>query len=259
MPTAAELEEALKQSNKQLETLKEVVDNRKKYDQKGDQLEGVIYPKNETNEPVTPYDSKYPYNHSTITESGHTFELDDTPGAERVSLSHRTGTFFEVHPDGSKVEKIVNNNMTVIVKNNEVYIMGDEKKSTQGNLKVYIKGNAKLEVGGDVELEVKGNMTMKVDGQYTAMADKFNFVGPINHVGDYMTTGNILNQGNISSAKNIQAELDFVGHQDLIITRNETIGGTITAGGDVIGAGVSLDNHVHTNGGGIGNSGPPAQ
>ena len=165
-----DLEAALNQSNKQLEALTEVVKNRKTYDQKGDQLEAVIHPNNETNEPVTAYDTKYPYNHATITESGHTFELDDTPGAERVSLSHRTGTFFEIYPDGSQVQKIVNNNTQIIVKNNEIYIMGDEKKSTQGNLKLFIKGNAKLQVSGDVELEVNGNMTMKVDGQFTAMA-----------------------------------------------------------------------------------------
>ena len=264
----SELEQALSQSNKQLAALTEIVDNRKKYDQKGDQLEAVIYPNNETSEPVTPYDSKYPYNHSTITESGHTFELDDTPGAERVSLSHRTGTFFEVHPDGSKVEKIMNNNMTVIVKNNEVYIMGDEKRSTQGNLKVFIKGSAKLEVGGDVELQVNGNMTMKVEGMYTAMAESFNFVGPINHVGDINCTGNIINQGNISSAKNIQAELDFVGHQDLTIARDASIArdttigrdttvvNNLTVGGSTIGNGINLNTHTHPDAQG-GNTGPP--
>jgi len=265
---SGELELALEQSNSQLAALTEIVDNKKNYDQKSDQLEGVLYPNNESNEPVTSYDSKYPYNNATITESGHTFELDDTPGAERVSLSHRTGTFFEIHPSGSKVEKIVNDNMQIIVKNNEVYIMGSEKKSTQGNLKVYIKGSAKLQVGGDVELEVNGNMTMKVDGMFTAMAESFNFVGDINHVGDLKSTGNILNQGNISSAKNIQAELDIVGHQDLIITRNSSIGGneTVTGNetimgnlaveGSTIGNGINLNSHTHPDAQG-GNTGPP--
>jgi hypothetical protein len=292
MSSTAELQQALIQSNQQLAALGEISVNKKTYDQKGDQLEGVIHPNNETSEPETPYDAKYPYNNSMTTESGHVMEFDDTPGAERVSTAHRTGTFFEVHPDGSKMEKIVNDNVQIIVKDNEIYIMGNEKKSTQGNLKLFIRGNAKLQVNGDVELEVGGNMTMKVDGAFTAMAESFNFVGPINHVGDLNCTGNIINQGNISSAKNIQAELDFVGHQDLLIDRNSHIGGleevvgnittdanlfvaqnisggtagggsTMTVNGsasftgDVVANGISLDTHKHSDPQG-GNTGPPS-
>jgi hypothetical protein len=261
---SAELEQALKQSNQQLGALTEIVDNKKTYNQKGDQLEAAIHPNNETSEPETSYDPKYPYNNSTSTESGHTFELDDTPGAERVSLSHRTGTFFEVHPNGSKVEKIVNDNVQIIVKNNEIYIMGDEKKSTQGNLKLFIKGNAKLQVDGDVELEVVGNMTMKVGGMFTAMAESFNFVGPINHVGDINCTGNIINQGNISSAKNVQAELDFVGHQDLLLTRDANIGRdtivtrNLTAEKITLNNGIDLGTHTHPDPQGGSTSAPSA-
>ena len=34
-------------------------------------------------------------------------EFDDTPGAERIHTYHRAGTFEEIHPDGSKVIKVV--------------------------------------------------------------------------------------------------------------------------------------------------------
>ena len=46
------------------------------------------------------YGAKYPYNCSTMTESGHYIDYDDTPGAERITLLHRSGSFIEMKPDG---------------------------------------------------------------------------------------------------------------------------------------------------------------
>lgn len=250
MATEAELEKALDQSVAQTKALGEIEQNKPKYEQKGDQLEAVVNPNNSYGEPKTPYDSKYPYNHSITSESGHSIELDDTPGAERVAITHRSGTFSEIHPDGSKVEKIFNDNVQIVVKNNQVYIMGNEQKTTQGSLKLYIKGNAKLQVDGSVELEVKGDFAMKVDGTFSAMADSFNFVGPINQVGDFSSTGNIVNQGNIASNKNIQAELDFVGRRNVIVNGYGDFEGDVTAGS------ISLQDHVHSIPSG-GETGPP--
>lgn len=250
MAELSQLQAAFDQSLQQTKTLKEIQENKPTYEEKGDQLEAVVNPNNQFSEPETPYDSKYPYNHSFTSESGHSIEMDDTPGAERVAITHRTGTFSEIHPDGSKVEKIVNDNVEIIVKDNQVYIMGNEQKSTQGSLKIYIKGNAKLQVDGSVELEVKGDMAMKVGGTFSALADSFNFVGPINHIGDFSCTGNIVNQGNISSNKSIQAELDFVGH------RNVLVDGYGHYTGDVVGKGISLSGHTHSDPQG-GNTGSP--
>lgn len=240
MADLSQLQQALEQSLAQTKALSEIQQNKTTYDNRADQIEAVVNTNNAFQEPKTPYDSKYPYNQAMASESGHSIEMDDTPGAERLAITHRTGTFSEIHPDGSKVEKIVNDNVQIIVKDNQVYVMGNEQKSTQGNLKLYIKGNVKAQVDGEVELEVKGNFTMKVDGTFSAMADSFNFVGPINQVGDFASTGNIINQGNISSNKNIQAELDFIGHRNVEIT------GYGHYGGDVVGGGISLDNHTHS-------------
>ena len=72
--------------------------------------------KGEWTEPNTPYDTRYPHNHVQESESGHTIEIDDTPGAERLHTYHRSGTFVERHPDGDKVEKIVRDNYTIILR-----------------------------------------------------------------------------------------------------------------------------------------------
>lgn len=57
-------------------------------------------------EPETPYDAKYPYNHVYESESGHVIEVDDTPELQRMHWYHRSGTFTEIHPDGLEVNKV---------------------------------------------------------------------------------------------------------------------------------------------------------
>jgi hypothetical protein len=249
MASSAELLGTLDKTVNQTKQLTEIVDNKKNYDVKGEEALSAVDPNNSFNEKPVPYDAKYPYNNSKQTESGHVMEFDDTPGAERINIYHRTGTFKEIHPDGSQMEKIVNDNVKITQKDDYIYIMGNEHHSTQGHLKVYIKGNAKIQVDGDVEWEVKGNMSLKVDGHFLAMAESFNFVGPIDHVGDIQSTGNFLNQGSISSNGNVQAELDFVGHRNMQIDGNSNVDGNASVGGNSsIGGNESVGGNVDVGG-----------
>lgn len=75
-------------------------------------------------EPLPPYQTKYPYNHVYESESGHLLEFDDTPGFERIHLIHRSGTFEEVHPNGLKVEKVVNDHYRYALKNEFKHVEG---------------------------------------------------------------------------------------------------------------------------------------
>ena len=65
-------------------------------------LAGVIGGGSEVEEPETPFDAQYPFNHVKQSESGHIQEVDDTPGAERLQ-NIMIGTFEEIHPDGKQV------------------------------------------------------------------------------------------------------------------------------------------------------------
>ena len=115
-------------------------------------------------EPKTPYKAVYPFNQVISTESGHYLEFDDTPGAERTHLYHRSGTFDETHPNGTKIEKIVKDKYSIIMKDNNVYIMGDCNVTVQGNAQVYVKKNCDLKVDGNLDFNVKGNWTTNVGG-----------------------------------------------------------------------------------------------
>lgn len=134
-------------------------------------------------EPKTPYNAKYPYNQVTSTESGHYFELDDTPGQERTHLYHRSGTFTETHPDGSKVDKIVKDKYTIVMKNDSVYIMGDCSITVQGNAQVYVQKNCNLKVDGNLDFNIIGNWSTKVGGNWTT-----NVGGKVNHTSGGDTT-----------------------------------------------------------------------
>jgi len=94
----------------------------------------------------------YPFNKVHHTESGHMIEMDDSVGGERLSVSHRSGTFYEIHKDGTEVHRVVNDNYTVICKDDNVYI--------GGNCKVFVEGDAKIEVKGTTDIESTGNLSV---------------------------------------------------------------------------------------------------
>ncbi len=100
-----------------------------------------------TGEPKPSYNAQYPFNHVKETESGHIQEFDDTPGHERIHEYHRSGTFYEVHPDGTRVSKIV----------------GDGYEIVHGKKEVRVRGNVNVFVDGDASLYVRGNMDAQVD------------------------------------------------------------------------------------------------
>lgn len=127
-------------------------------------------------EPLSPYNAQYPYNVVKETESGHVFELDDTPSAERVSLTHRTGTFLEMHPDGKRVDKTLNDKHDYTTGDSIERVEGDTYKifdksvtikTTEGTVTFQLEsGSMNITLNeGNVNLHlVGGNLNMKIDG-----------------------------------------------------------------------------------------------
>jgi hypothetical protein len=105
----------------------------------------------------------YGHNNITATESGHTFEMDDSLGRERIRLSHRTGTFIEMHPNGDEVHKVYGNNYIITVKDNNVLIQGSCVVTIDGDSFLHIKGDKVEQVDGNYELYIKGNHTQVVE------------------------------------------------------------------------------------------------
>lgn len=118
-------------------------------------------------EPESPYAAQYPYNHTYESESGHIQEFDDTPGAERYYRRHPTGTFEEIHPDGTRVLKIVGEDYEIVKSNRNVHISGNLQVVIDGNSTVYIQGNCDQTVDGAVTQLVRGDVTAQIDGSVT--------------------------------------------------------------------------------------------
>jgi len=122
---------------------------------------------------------EYPYNNVTQTESGHTFEMDDTPGKERIRLQHRVETFIEMHPDGSEVHKIQGDSFEIVIKDKNVRIqgscnvtvLGDATFDIQGDKYEYVKGDCYQVVDGDFFQTVKGKSTFLSQGDMKIAAD----------------------------------------------------------------------------------------
>jgi len=106
--------------------------------------------------------SQYPYNHVHESESGHIREIDDSPEAERLFTQHKSGTFEEIHPDGSKVVKVIGDNYEIIAGGSNVYVSGNVNLTIAGTVRQYIKGNYHLEVEGDYTQKIGGNLRTKV-------------------------------------------------------------------------------------------------
>lgn len=154
-------------------------------------------PKNRRNK--TDYGMKYPYNKVTVTESGHEIHIDDTPGKERIRISHKDGTFVEVSAGGKMISHVVGNEQKynksgvteTVDHNKDSKVEGHSRNLTGGgshgentgdggavygghftivvggSAKIAIAGDAYMGVAGDMNINAGGNMNMKVAGTTT--------------------------------------------------------------------------------------------
>ena len=111
--------------------------------------------------------STYPFCHVWYTESGHALEVDDTPGAERLHMYHRSGTFQEIQDTGDKIEKIVGDDYEIDLKNKRVYVKGDYTVTVDGDSRELVHGDKYVEVDGKYFVTVRKDYVKKVQGNET--------------------------------------------------------------------------------------------
>lgn len=121
--------------------------------------------------PDTSYNTMYPYNKVITTEGGHQIEVDDTPGAERIRIGHKSGTYLEISSGGRLVQASAGHTfeyhkggMTVSIDQN-----GDMK--VNGGHRLSVSGDSHIEVGGDAHVACKGDMISAVNGNQTTMVN----------------------------------------------------------------------------------------
>lgn len=129
---------------------------------------GFLQPESAANTASPP---DYPYNNATLTESGHSFELDDTPNAERIRLQHRTGTFIEMGPTGDEIHKVYGSGYEITIKDKNVLIEGSCTVTIKGDSVLNIEGNKFERIQGKYELLVEGDMIQTIKGDTSIMCE----------------------------------------------------------------------------------------
>lgn len=123
-------------------------------------------PKTKWTNPGSSYDTQYPHNYVHETSSGHVFELDDTPGAERVNFEHRNGSRIELDPVGNVKIEARGDIYMLATGNRMTNIKGADHITVEGASTIYAKNDMNLTVDGDLNTNVHGDYSLNVAGSY---------------------------------------------------------------------------------------------
>jgi len=119
--------------------------------------------------------TEYPNSNVIETHSGHVITLDDTEGNERVRVYHTSGSYIEIRPDGTFVQKSVNTDAEShyihmsdvqehVAKGVKRYIEDNIEEIINKSVKRNIKQNLQEHIEGDLHLKVDGNVIWQVGG-----------------------------------------------------------------------------------------------
>lgn len=181
--------------------------------------------------------SLYPFNSTNETPSGHTIEIDDTPGGERVLIKHNTGAGVELKQDGSVVVASRANRIEVVGADHNMTVSGQGNIVYDGDLNLTVNGNYNLTVNGTYNIEVGANENHSVHGTY------------IQEVGD---THQTLVRGNMD--RKVWGDIfDFTASEHKIVTKKDL---RFISGNDIIpnakrGIRMSAEKHLTTATGGF--------
>lgn len=141
----------------------------------------------------TGYNTKYPYNTTYTTKSGHAIELDDTPGFERTHFWHKSGSYEEIS-SGHVINKDDNKDYPYAGGNKYTYVTASgvpearydgrrSRKTTDSFFDVVVKDKNEL-TGRDHNVEIANTETVKIGntlnwtiGHQKPPANRINKIG----------------------------------------------------------------------------------
>ena len=155
-------------------------------------------------EPESAYRGAYPYNKVTQTESGHIFEIDDTPGSERLHIYHKSGTYIEIDANGSVIKRTKGSSYEIIDRNGKISIAGRADISINGACNIFVGNDANIEVEGDVNLTCHNDITAQAGGTFNLSAvEEFNIASGNVNIEAYYTMNQKATTMNMHSKENM--------------------------------------------------------
>jgi hypothetical protein len=124
---------------------------------------GIQAYNSEWSQPASTYAAVYPFNHVYESESGHIVEFDDTEGAERIHIRHRSGTRLEITANGDQLAITKGDNYIIIDGNNKVYIAGSSDITVNGNAQLRAAGDVGV-LASNIDITATGNINMDAGG-----------------------------------------------------------------------------------------------
>ena len=101
---------------------------------------------------------EYPNYYSHKTRSGHVFMMDDSNGAEHVTLQHRTGSMVQFGPDGKVNITAHNGQYNIVFGENRMMVTGAHDITVQGDASLRVDGDYNVTVSGDVNFSSQGDI-----------------------------------------------------------------------------------------------------
>ena len=169
----------------------------------------------------------YPNCHTTETLAGHTIEIDDTEGSERLLTYHKSGTYEEIDNTGTKTVVVVGDGYEVCFKNKNVNIKGSCNLTIDGDVRTLVKKDYYLEVEGNHYTNIHGMKHTKVGmSEYTEVVKDRK-----DNIGGLLTTRIGKNERRTVGANKKSDEdpgdsvLEIFGNQEVTVNENriETI------------------------------------
>jgi len=146
-------------------------------------------------QPEVPYATVYPYNRVFESESGHIMEYDDTSGHERIHQRHKTGTSYEVSPNGTITHITKGDHFEFIKKNSKLLVEDDSDIVINGRHKVFINKDGAVDNHYDIQVGANANINIQVDSGNINMVTVDGNIN-VNSGGDY----NVKVDGNYTMA-----------------------------------------------------------
>jgi muramidase (phage lysozyme) len=154
-------------------------------------------------EPGAAYEAQYPYNRVIQSAAGHSIELDDTPGAERIMVYHKSGSYIQIDSRGTTSHKATADRFDITENNMHVFVGGRSIVTIDGDSFVRVNGNKTEEIMGDYVQNIHGNHLLSVGGQIN-----FNASDEIQQRAAKIRIQANVEGVSIKSAKNIKIQSD---------------------------------------------------
>ena len=151
--------------------------------------------------------SIYPFNQVDQSITGHIYEVDDTPGNERVLINHADGAGIELGVDGSVAISALGNRIEVTGGNQYITIVGDANIVYQGNLDMKVAGEFNIDCN-EFNVNVKNNKTEVIGGAETREVYKGSTNSVIGNTANFVT-GQVSDTFLGGHQHNIKGNLDY--------------------------------------------------